>query len=59
MTETIEKTPLETLLRRSCSYMSRLKDVRKRSLYFSECGLARLAHIEGWLTGLYAAGKTE
>ena len=59
MTETIEKTPLETLLRRSCSYMSRLKDVRKRSLYFSECGLARLAHIEGWLTGLYDAGKTE
>lgn len=59
MTETTETSPLEKLLRRSFSYMSRLKDVRKRSLYFSECGLARLAHIEGWLTGLHDAGKIE
>ena len=59
MTQTTEKPPLEKVLRRTASYMSRLKDVRKRQLYFSEGGLARLASIEGWLTGLHDAGKVE
>ena len=59
MTQTTETSPLEKVLRRTMSYMSRLKDVRKRNLYFTEAGLARLAHIEGWLTGLHDAGKVE
>ena len=59
MTQTTEKPPLEKVLRRTASHMSRLKDVRKRQLYFSEGGLARLASIEGWLTGLHDAGKVE
>lgn len=59
MTQTTETSPLEKVLRRTMSYMSRLKDVRKGNLYFTEAGLARLAHIEGWLTGLHDAGKIE
>ena len=59
MTQKTETSPLEKVLRRTASYMSRLKDVRKRQLYFSEGGLARLASIEGWLTGLHDAGKVE